>query len=252
MKPVHLLSSSLWSTGIASQAAWLANEQDAALTVPVCTSVKTRHLRYTSVVTRMALNVFEQATADTQVDRATLGIVFASSLGEIQIAVKLLDSIASHGAPSPASFMNSVHNTAPGHLSIACENHGISTAIAAGPQTVSAALLEAMLLLQDDCSTVALVLADEELPEVFSRAFPSLAVCLLLQAEASPASRCTFSGMRLAPSVDAPEDSTFAGNPIASAAHLLQAILKREPGTQRLDGAEDEGWCIDLSFPGQR
>lgn len=249
MKPVHLLSSALWSSGIPTQSAWQSGEVDAEVQMPKCSSVKTRHLRYTSVVTRMALNVFEQATANQDVDLSTLGIVFASSLGEIQIAVKLLDSIASDGAPSPASFMNSVHNTAPGHLSIACKNHGISTAIAAGPQTVSAALLEAMLLLQQSCSTVALVLADEELPEVFDQDFPSLAVCLLLGAKPSADALCTFSSMRLDPSVAPAELPDFSGNPIAPSAALLQAILNQQSGAHRLDSAQSEGWCVDLAFP---
>ncbi|MCP4446862.1 MAG: beta-ketoacyl synthase chain length factor [Myxococcales bacterium] len=249
MKPAYLLGSAMWSTGIASQAKWRADDFDAAMQTPTCSSVKTRHLRYTSVVTRMALNVFEQVTTDKDVNLGTLGVVFASSFGEIQIAVKLLDSIDTDGAPSPASFMNSVHNTAPGHLSIACRNHGISTAIAAGSQTVSSALLEAMLLLQESCSTVALVLADEEFPEVFNDSFPSLAVCLLLQAKASSQSLCTLDGIRIAKEVVPVSLPHFAGNPIAPAASLLQAIASKKPGPHRLDLEQDEGWCVSLSFP---
>lgn len=251
MKPVYINAVGLWSPGYASAEAWMKGASDDSVQEPRCQLVNARHLRYTSQLTRMSVAAFEQIIGDCRDELAELALVFASSFGEIQIAVKLLDMLAEEGAPSPANFMNSVHNTVPGHLAIACKNQGMSTAIAAGPQTVSAAILECMTLLQQEAQRVALIVADESLPPPLGDVSPfgPLAVAFLLQASPDGATLGCLRNYRKSPEVaaiDIPGD--LGPNPCAPALGLLQAILDQRFGPVRLDAADADGWSIDLEL----
>ena len=69
--------------------------------------------------------------------------IFASRHGEVGRTVKLMRELAVESPLSPASFSLSVHNAIGGIHSIANQVFSPVTAISAGPDTLSAALLEA-------------------------------------------------------------------------------------------------------------
>ena len=70
-------------------------------------------------------------------------VVFASRWGEIATTLKLMRQVHEEGEMSPAGFSNSVHNAAPGHLSLLTKSRKPYTAIAAGDRTYEMGLLEA-------------------------------------------------------------------------------------------------------------
>lgn len=96
-----------------------------------------------------------------------MATVFASQHGEVGRTVKLLRELAVQAPLSPASFSLSVHNAIGGIHSIASKVFSPVTAIAAGPDTLCAALLEAYTQLR--CSPeknkeVLCVFYDDPLP----------------------------------------------------------------------------------------
>lgn len=72
-----------------------------------------------------------------------MATIFASRHGEVGRTVKLMRELAVEAPLSPASFSLSVHNAIGGIHSIANQVFSPITAISAGPDTLSAALLEA-------------------------------------------------------------------------------------------------------------
>lgn len=90
-------------------------------------------------------------------------VVFASRWGEIGTTVKLMRQMHDEGEMSPAGFSNSVHNAAPGHLSLLLKNTSSYTAIAAGPDSFEMGLVEASTY----PGKVLFVYAEEETPEFY-------------------------------------------------------------------------------------
>jgi hypothetical protein len=101
---------------------------------------------------------------------ATAGMhyVFTSRHGEFQRSLRLLEALAAEQPLSPADFSLCVHNALAGLLSIATGAPAGHTAIAAGPDSLAAGLLEAAGLLACDPATpVLLVYFDDDLPAPF-------------------------------------------------------------------------------------
>ena len=126
-------------------------------------------------VERAALSVAHQALeqikqSDDQANQTALQIpvVFASRWGEIGTTVKLMQQMHGEGEMGPAGFSNSVHNAAPGHLSLLTKNRAPYTAIAAGPDSYEMGLLEASTY----PGRVLFVYAEEETPEFHRPHFP--------------------------------------------------------------------------------
>ncbi len=132
-------------------------------------------------VEKAALSVAYQALADES-DKE-IPIVFASRWGEIGTTFKLIRQMKEEGEMSPAGFSNSVHNAAPGHLSLFLKNHAPYTAIAAGPESYEMGLLEASTY----PGKVLFVYAEEATPEFYRPYFPDVqtahAVALLIENE---------------------------------------------------------------------
>lgn len=97
-------------------------------------------------------------------------IVFCSRYGDISLAHQLLTALVGGEPMSPAGFSMSVHNTVPGVLDLARKARIGHTAIAAGPQTLSAGLAEAWLRLGErPHMKLVLVFADLPLPGIYSQ-----------------------------------------------------------------------------------
>ena len=160
--------------GIEAWATWTSADGP-----PAGAMFSSRLRRRTSILTRACAKVLAEATTQSGDQLADLPTVFASAYGEIDTTIALWAMMHDDdGALSPTRFHNSVHNTASGYISIAGHARGFSTAIAAGEQTVAMALVEAAGVVHGGAPRVAVVLADERIPEPFAPtpAFGSLAV----------------------------------------------------------------------------
>lgn len=114
---------------------------------------------------RAALSVAHRALGGA--DARGLPVVFASRWGEIGTTLKLMRQMHDEGEMSPAGFSCSVHNAAPGHLSILLGDTASYTAIAAGADSYDAGLLEASTY----PGKVLFVYAEEETPEMYAPHF---------------------------------------------------------------------------------
>lgn len=174
---------------ILARAEWKATELSPKPDVSFIPPMERRRL---TAVEKAALSVawkcleqykssFAKATEDNDLKIPT---VFSSRWGEIGTTVKLMRQMFEEGEMSPAGFSNSVHNAAPGHLSLLLKNTAPYTAIAAGADSYAMGLLEASTY----PGKVLFVYAEEETPELYRPYFPhpesAHAVALLIDNEA--------------------------------------------------------------------
>jgi hypothetical protein len=94
--------------------------------------------------------------------------VFASRHGEVQRSWLLLNELAEDQPLSPTSFGLSVHNAIGALYSMGCGHRASIQSIAAGPETVEAAVVEAVALLADGASEVLVVYCEAPLPEAYA------------------------------------------------------------------------------------
>ena len=135
--------------------------------MPPFALVEGRARRFTSLVTQMHLEAAGQAVAASSVDARTVRTIFASAGGELGTAVALLGAIGANEPLSAARFVQSVHNTPSGVFGVATGNTAPSNTIAAGPDTVAAALVEAALASPEDPGPLLVSFGDEAIPDVF-------------------------------------------------------------------------------------
>lgn len=162
-----LLAWSAWAPGISSHADWQAWAQGERTVAdspdsPPVDFIPALLRRRLSRLSRLAL-----ATAHACVDdQQGIATVFASRHGELHRTATLLEDIARQEPLSPMAFSLSVHNTASGLYGISTGNTALSTAVAAGADTLAMSLVEAVgqLLVQEQ---VMLVYAEEPLPAIY-------------------------------------------------------------------------------------
>jgi hypothetical protein len=109
-----------------------------------------------------AIEVAAAALADAAwPEGADLASVFTSSDGDLATTDALCRTLAQNPLLlSPTRFHHSVHNAASGYWAIARRSRAASTALAAGPYSVAAGLLEAASLCAADGAPVLLVASD--------------------------------------------------------------------------------------------
>ncbi|WGF86689.1 beta-ketoacyl synthase chain length factor [Marinivivus vitaminiproducens] len=101
--------------------------------------------RRAGIVTRLALKVANDATAQAGLPPASLRSVFGSSNGDAIIVNDIIDAVTTGARPvSPTQFHNSVHNAAAGYWSIATRSHQPATCVGGHDFTFAAALLKAV------------------------------------------------------------------------------------------------------------
>jgi hypothetical protein len=104
---------------------------------------------------------------------AGMHYVFTSRHGEFTRSLRLMEALAAGQPLSPAEFSLCVHNALAGLLSIGTHAQAGHTAIAAGPDSLAAGLLEvAGLLAADPGTPVLLVHFDGDLPAPFDALQP--------------------------------------------------------------------------------
>lgn len=252
MQPVHVLGRGFFSPGYANLAAFRAGQPDDGAARPAVDFVPSRNKRGCSILTLAAAEVAQQACTEAGVSASEPALVFGSCHGEMGIAVAQMEMFQEDkGLLSPARFKNSVHNTGAGMFSIAVENRGYATAIAAGHDTVALSLLEAMLLMRHDRYEYALVaLADERLPAPLTACseHEALGVALLLGREPHPTRGSLGTlGMptrgSLAQEAPFATDALFGQNPVAPLLHIIDALERGEPCDVPLSLPGGEPWC---------
>ena len=251
MQPVHVLGRGFFTPGYPNLAAFRAGQPDDTAARPAVDFVPSRNKRGCSILTLAAAEVAQQACLDAGVPGSEPALVFGSCHGEMEIAVAQMEMFQEDkGLLSPARFKNSVHNTGAGMFSIAVENRGYATAIAAGHDTVALSLLEAMLLLRHDRYQYAVVaLADERLPAPLTpySEHEALGVAVLLGRDPHPTrgSLGTLGLPTRATSAEGPAfatDSRFGQNPVAPLLHIIDALERGEPRDVPLSLPGGEPW----------
>jgi hypothetical protein len=154
-----------------------AVEPDVSFVPPL---LRRRCTRLTKMMLHAALGI-----GAAPAELASLPAVFASRHGDIQSTVALLETLARRQPITASAFSHSVHNAQVGLFSIAMGNRGLASAVAGGPDTFGSAFLEATgTMVRGGGDKVLLVVADEELPEMFRRggepASVAYAVAMLL------------------------------------------------------------------------
>lgn len=246
MRAMFITGVGAWTPGMASAQAWTERRGDPTVIRPAAALLPSRERRRASLLTRAAASAFEEAVAQSGEDAATIATVFGSAYGEGSTLELLLDQLGGpDGALSPMRFAGSVHNTASGMLSIACDARGFTTSIAAGELTLIACLQEAAGLLADGHGAVVVVVADCTAPTSLTadaEHFDTLAAAFVLRAQpamgpdSSVLSRILAIGepdsqRRLA----TPLPSRLRSNPCVAALLLLDAIAAGATGTIGLD-----------------
>ena len=170
MKPAYIRGLGLWTPGYPSATTWCRGDFDPSIEAPDVALLTGPLRRRSTGLTRMAVEVFQQATTAAGCDVGTLPSVWATSNGEHTTAIKILGMMRrGEGKLSPTHFHNSVHNTAGGYASIATGNCAPSTTLTGGAELVASSFLEAMCHLGVSTEDVVVILADEPLLPPFDR-----------------------------------------------------------------------------------
>lgn len=136
-------------------------------------AIPPRERRRASVTANLAVHVAEQAVRNANVNPTELVTVFASFLGDLQIADRLCTSLTLPDRPvSPFQFHNSVHNAPAAYWSIATKSKQPSTSIACASKTFSAALLDAMSFVSVESKDVLLAIYDIGGSDVLAKYHP--------------------------------------------------------------------------------
>ncbi|TNH06005.1 beta-ketoacyl synthase chain length factor [Testudinibacter sp. TR-2022] len=119
--------------------------------------------RRMGVADKMAIQLALELNQQHDID----AVVFASRHGQLARTYKLLSSFFAQGEMSPTDFATAVHNAPSGQFSILAKQTAPISSVAAEANTFCAALLEALLCLQDGKSNVLLVVFDDEIPHFY-------------------------------------------------------------------------------------
>jgi len=254
MKAAWVRGVGFWSVGYASPKAWCARDFDAAVTTPEASLLGGALRRRATPLTRMGIEVLQQATRMADVDLSDLASVWATAHGEHSMAIGLLAMMQQgEGKLSPTKFHNSVHNTASGYASIASSNRAPSTTLTGGAELVASAIIEAACMVEALDRDVALVIADEPLLAPFDlpdSAVP-LAVALLLSPRPEGAIGI-LDGIRRAAVAPVARRAPFGPLHVSAALPLIEHVVEQKAGTIALElegGSSSVVWCVDHHAP---
>jgi hypothetical protein len=176
-------------------------------------------------------------------------IVLGTVYGEMQTQLALLQALCRDGEVSPTRFHSSVYNTAVGYLSIATNNRGFSTTVAAGLDTAAMAFVEGLTWLKERGGAVMVILADETPTSPFiSWPMTSLATAFLLTSE-RPSGACfgQLRNLRRGSVPGSPPLPPELHRNAAGWALPVHGALKRQGwGPVVLAPGKDAGWLIEV------
>jgi hypothetical protein len=256
VKPAYVRGIGLWTPGFADAEAWCAASRSDDASGPEAKLLDGAIRRRATGLTRMAIEVLQQAAARGRCDLETVPTVWASAHGEHETGVALLEMMhRDEGRLSPTRFHNSVYNTASGYASIASGNQAFSTTLSGGPELVGTALLEAFCLLHGGAREVIVVLADEPMLPPFEQPGVRTPLAAALCLAADPAGAAA----RLeAPRRDGSEGcairAEFGALYVSAVLPLVECIAaaRSERVPLELDlGGKDPVWSTEVT-PGSR
>jgi len=253
MNPVYVRGLGFWAPGFASPEAWCRGEPDPSVAAPEAALLSGPLRRRATGLTRVAVEVLDQAIRTLDGDAATIPIVWATAHGEHTNAIRILEMMRSgEGKLSPTHFHNSVHNTASGYASIALGNCSPSTTVTGGVELVASSFLEAACYLETGARDAVVVLADEPLLRPFdcSEGASPLAFAFCLSSRAQGASAVLSRFRRDAVAPVKPHDR-FGPLYVGGGLPLLERIVLRRPGTVALELVSERSGpihCVDLEL----
>ncbi|MEA1890332.1 MAG: beta-ketoacyl synthase chain length factor [Pseudomonadota bacterium] len=180
--------------------------------------------------------------------------VFASSSGDLNVVDKILTALTLPGKPvSPTQFHNSVHNAPAGYWSISVKSTAASTSIAAGENTFSVGLLEAMTQVLMNEHAVLFVAYDIVPPPLLKnhqQVTASYGVALLLLPE------LTQWSLSAEVNIKDPSTTTMQNqgleqlrteNPAANSLPLLHVIANKQSGRVCLPYLHGQGLDVSIT-----
>lgn len=121
--------------------------------------------------------------------RKDLSLVFSSRHGNASGTNEILEIIATRAEISPADFSLSVHNACPGQYTIHTKNRQPYTALAAGAESFSMGLFEAISLSLDQSRPILYCYVENDLNPKFQKylqqKIPPHAICLCIESQSS-------------------------------------------------------------------
>ena len=181
----------------------------------------------------LALEVAAAAVRESGRAADALPSVFTSAQGDLGVNDYMCATLATQPmAISPTKFHNSVHNAAAGYWTIATGCREASTALSAFDASFAAGLLDAAVQCQADARAVLLVAFDVEAVGALGSVTASkglLACAMVLAPSANERTIAAFewslaSGPTQAPAYRSAAARTLAGNAMADALPMLEAI----------------------------
>jgi hypothetical protein len=256
IKGVGLLAPGLigWEVGRAVLAG-LIPFQPNAVPDPDATMLPPNERRRSSDCVRWAVQVAQEAMAQSGLDPRDVPTVFASSGGEMGVFDKLCRTLATpERTVSPTLFHQSVHNAAAGYWGIATAGQQSSTALSCYDDSFAAGLLEAVTMVQVERCPVLLAAYDLAVPSPLSQARPirtgfAAALVLTPSHDAGPA----VMRIRFEECTDEPSDLEHPvleeiriDNPAARSLPLLSAIAAGGERIVRLGFLESQQLTLEL------
>lgn len=221
--------------------AGLAPFEAAPVTPPVPVLLPATERRRTGPSVRLALAVAAEAVQASGLPAGDLDTVFASSNGEGQVIVSILDALHAPGdAISPTQFHNSVHNAAAGYWGIAAGSARSSVSLGGHDWAFATGLMQAVAQVATRRAPVLFVAHDVPLPSPLLALRPgdglfAMALVLVPMAGAFGALDLAYvaEGVAAEPPLPAAFDAIRADNPAARALPLLLALATRRAAVLR-------------------
>ena len=244
-----------WTPGFPSAEAWCSNQSSPEALKPEAGLLEGALGRRATGLTRLGVEVLQQAAADAKVELSTVPTVWASAHGEHETAVAILRALfVGDGRISPTKFHNSVYNTAAGYASIATGNRAPSITLSGGADLVAMALLESLCLLSAGASNVIVVMFDEPMLAPFEAREAKTPLSVAFCVSKDPAgARARISGLRRDWASPAPLHPRFGGLYVSAAIPLLEATMLQRSACVPLElqrGQAQPIWMIDVSAAG--
>lgn len=241
-----------WAAGQAVLAG-LAPHEPTPLTPPVPALLPATERRRTGPSVRLALAVAAEAVQASGLPPEELDTVFASSNGEAQVIVSILEALhAPDGAISPTQFHNSVHNAAAGYWGIAAGSGRPSVSLGGHDFAFATGLMQAVAQVVARRAPVLFVAHDVPLPPPLMALRPgegcfAVALVLLPGAGALGTLDLAYDARGVAAEAPLPDslDAIRAGNPAARALPLLVALAARRTAALRF--ALPEAAALDVT-----
>jgi hypothetical protein len=238
---------------LADESAYRAGES------PRCASklLPANERRRVSATVRLALQVAEEAMAQSSLAMGSVCSVFATCHGDVEIINSICVALTEPQRPvSPTQFHNSVHNAAAGYWAIAAHSPMPSTTVCACQASFVAGLMEAVAQLQVEARPVLLVAYDYPAPEPLAAsvgAYPPFAVAMVLSPDATPRSTRlalqTVSGQPVQGMHCGELEGLRVSNPAACGLPLLRLLATGASGRVILPHVNGLQLAVDVENP---